>query len=138
MRAFCRLFSILSCLWLCGCCENEWASEQISPDGKWKYVTFSRNCGATTGNNYQVSVLSASAHLPLAAGNAFIGDSNHGETSFVALPVWLPPHYAANHIWFKSSCVQEGSAYCRRGCQIRGAVAIKRTAEKPPVHRNWG
>jgi hypothetical protein len=57
---------------LAGCCANEIPSEHVSPDGKWKYVTFDRNCGATTANNMQVSVLPAIAGLSNDAGNAFI------------------------------------------------------------------
>jgi hypothetical protein len=82
---------MLGCLSLSGCCQNEAATEHLSPDGKWKYVTFSRNCGATTGDNFQVSILPASEPFPSEGGNAFIADSNHGEAPFVALAVWLAP-----------------------------------------------
>src|SRR5437867_363008 len=47
----------LMCLLLAACCANEAPSEHVSPDGNWKYVTFDRNCGATTASNLQVSVL---------------------------------------------------------------------------------
>jgi hypothetical protein len=88
-----RLFlSALTVLLLSGCCVNETPSEHLSPDGKWKYVTFNRNCGATTGDNFQVSVLSASAQLPAEAGNTFIADDDHGATRFVAELEWLAPH----------------------------------------------
>ena len=92
MRVHWLLLSMLDCLLLSGCCENERRSEHFSPDGKWKYVTFSRNCGATTADNFQVSVLPATALMPTEAGNVFIADDNHGEAAFVADPEWLPPH----------------------------------------------
>ena len=78
-----------ACLLLPSCCENERPFGHLSPDGKWKYVTFSRNCGATTADNFQVSVLPATALMPTEAGNAFIADDNHGEAAFVAdLECW--------------------------------------------------
>jgi hypothetical protein len=81
---------------LVGCtdvgCENESPAEHVSPDGHWKYVSFGRNCGATTGSNLQVSILPASKPLPNGAANAFIADNNHGATRFVAQPEWVNAH----------------------------------------------
>ena len=81
---------------LVGCtdfpCENESPAEHVSPDGQWKYVSFDRNCGATTGSNLQVSVLPASKSLPSEAANTFIADDNHGATRFVAQPAWVNAH----------------------------------------------
>jgi len=75
---------------LVGChCGNEAPAEHLSPDGQWKYVSFDRNCGATTGSNLQISVLPASKSLPNSAANAFIADDNHGATRFVAQPEWI-------------------------------------------------
>src|SRR4051812_28787639 len=70
-------------------CDNEAPSDHVSPDGQWKYVSFDRNCGATTGTNLQISVLPASKSLPSDAANAFIADDNHSATRFVAQPQWL-------------------------------------------------
>lgn len=39
-----------------------------------KALVFNRNCGATTGFNTQVSIISASASLPREAGNTLIID----------------------------------------------------------------
>jgi hypothetical protein len=70
-------------------CTNEAPAEHVSPDGQWKYVSFDRNCGATTGSNLQVSVLPASKPLLNGAANAFIADDDHGATRFVAQPEWI-------------------------------------------------
>lgn len=81
---------------LTGChnslCDNESPAEHPSPDGKWKYVTFDRNCGATTANNFQVSIVPASAPLPNESANAFSGDYNHGATPYVAEVAWIGPN----------------------------------------------
>jgi len=73
----------------CTDCQNEAPSEHVSPDGQWKYVSFDRNCGATTGNNLQISLLPVSKSLPRGTANTFIADDNHGATRFVAQPEWL-------------------------------------------------
>jgi hypothetical protein len=87
------LFVFASLIVLMGCtevgCDNEAPAEHVSPDGQWKYVSFDRNCGATTGSNLQISVLPASKSFPRGAANAFIADDNHGATRFVAQPEWL-------------------------------------------------
>ena len=92
MRLLCLTAVEIMCLLMYGCCENEPRSKHLSPDGTWKYVTFDRNCGATTGSNLQVTVLLASTPLTNEAGNAFIADDNHGEASFVARLEWIAPH----------------------------------------------
>src|SRR3954468_19420115 len=69
--------------------QNEAPAEHVSPDGQWKYVSFDRNCGATTGSNLQISVLPVSRALSTGAANAFIADDNHGATRFVAQPEWM-------------------------------------------------
>ena len=55
-------------------CSNEILAEELSPDGKLKAVIFTRNCGATTGYNRQVSILRVSETLPNDGGNVFITD----------------------------------------------------------------
>jgi len=80
---------------LVGCndlCDNEAPAEHASPDGRWKYVSFDRNCVATTGSNLQISVLPSSQSLSNEAANAFAADGSHGATSFVAQPEWLDSH----------------------------------------------
>ena len=94
MRQATTLF-VFACLTLlvgCSNCQNEAPAEHISPDGQWKYVSFDRNCGATTGSNLQISVLPVSESLSNGAANAFIADDNHGATRFVAQPEWISAH----------------------------------------------
>lgn len=53
-------------------CENEVREVLVSPDRAKKLVIFSRDCGANTGFNVQISVLDRSQDLPDVAGNLFI------------------------------------------------------------------
>src|SRR4051812_44498604 len=76
-------------LLLNSCCANEVPVEGLSPNRQWKYVSFDRNCGATTGRNLQISILPASKPLPNNAANAFIADNNRGAARFVATPEWV-------------------------------------------------
>ncbi len=89
LLALCALALAIGCHDLCG---NEAPAEHASPDGQWKYVSFDRNCGATTGSNLQISILPSSQSLPNQAANAFIADSNHEATTFVAQPEWIDSH----------------------------------------------
>jgi hypothetical protein len=61
---------------LCSCmpnpCANSQITEDVSPDGKLKAVTFRRDCGATTKETVQVSILHADKSLPNEAGNIFV------------------------------------------------------------------
>ena len=88
------LFIFASLTLMSGCtdCQNQALAEHVSPDGQWKYVSFDRNCGATTGSNLQISVLPVSKSLSTGAANAFIADDNHDATRFVARPEWLSGH----------------------------------------------
>ena len=57
-------------------CDNEVATNKLtSPDGQRNAFVFTRNCGATTGINAQVSVLPVSEELPNQGGNVFICDA---------------------------------------------------------------
>lgn len=58
-------------------CDNTVLEELLSPNGKMKVVVFSRECGATTGFNKQISVLSVNEKLPDDGGNIFIVDDNN-------------------------------------------------------------
>ena len=59
-------------------CSNTVLSETTSPDGRFKAVVFSRDCGATVGFNTQVSVIAVSEVFGNEPGNIFIADTNHG------------------------------------------------------------
>src|SRR5512145_2213905 len=55
-------------------CENVLVANVVSPNGNLKAVVFSRNCGATTGFNTQISIAQASDAHPQEAGDTFIAD----------------------------------------------------------------
>lgn len=92
-RTVAMLLFVLALLFVgCNPCSNEAPAEHLSPDGQWKYVSFDRNCGATTRSNLQISILPASKSLPNTAANAFTADDDHGAASFVAHPEWVSSH----------------------------------------------
>jgi hypothetical protein len=67
-------------------CENEVQRRAISPDSWRVAVVFSRNCGATVGANFQVSIVPASEPV-LEQGNTLISN----ETPLFSedfTPVW--------------------------------------------------
>jgi hypothetical protein len=67
---------------LAGCvCSNRVIEEVASPDDKRKAVIFMRDCGATSGANTQVSILSNRFAMLVGGGNVFIADHNHGRAS---------------------------------------------------------
>lgn len=53
-------------------CENVVSQTIFSPSEAFKAVVFSRNCGATTGFNTQISILPANEPLLAESGNTFI------------------------------------------------------------------
>jgi hypothetical protein len=55
-------------------CENDVLSQATSPSGRLKAVAFTRNCGATTGFNVQVSILPSGSRLRNVKGSALIAD----------------------------------------------------------------
>jgi hypothetical protein len=63
-------------------CVNEVREELASPSGNFKAVVFSRNCGATTGANVQVSVLKMKEELPDTGGNTLIVDKGEATVSW--------------------------------------------------------
>jgi hypothetical protein len=54
-------------------CQNELRGSPSSPDGKSVAVIFSRNCGATVGDNCQVSI-APSGETPTGKGNILVAD----------------------------------------------------------------
>lgn len=70
------LFS-LACLYLGSCykaAENFIQQEISSPGNNYKAIVFSREAGATTGFNTQVSIVEENKELPNKPGNVFIAD----------------------------------------------------------------
>ena len=55
-------------------CNNELQGRFVSPNGRMAAVIYSRNCGATTGDNYQISIVRADQE-PTGEGNALILDN---------------------------------------------------------------
>jgi hypothetical protein len=68
-------------------CTNEVVSVTESPDHQLKAVVFHRECGATVGENSQVSVISRLGSLSEEEGNLFIEDAGHSD--IVSLTVTL-------------------------------------------------
>lgn len=65
---------------LAGCadpCANEISQTVLSPSGQFAAVVFNRNCGATTGFNTQVSIVT-SGTVPGEGGNVFIANGSIG------------------------------------------------------------
>lgn len=59
-----------------GLCGNEVTQTVASPSSAFKAVVFSRNCGATTGINTQVSVLRENEQLSNEGANTFIANGS--------------------------------------------------------------
>ena len=72
-------------------CGNKVLQRVKSPDGQYKAVIFSRDCGATTGYSTHVSILSGGAPLSNDAGNVFVSDDSDGSDRKGAkeLQVWV-------------------------------------------------
>jgi hypothetical protein len=69
---------ILFAIFVSGCsarpdCQNEVQDRSISPDGTMAAIVFSRNCGATMGDSYHVSVV-PSGEAAVGAGNILVAD----------------------------------------------------------------
>lgn len=61
-------------------CGNHLIESKFSPNKKFKVLIFSRECGATTGNSTQISIVDYDDKLEKNdSGNIFIADYNHGE-----------------------------------------------------------
>jgi len=59
-------------------CSNRVISQLPSPDGSSKIVTFTRDCGATTGFSVQAALLPIDSPLPTNPSSVFVADDNHG------------------------------------------------------------
>ena len=77
-----NLFVVLICILflLSACssvCENRIITVVSSPDKKVKAVLFERSAGATTGTNFQLSIIDINEDLPNKAGNVLICDKTN-------------------------------------------------------------
>lgn len=55
-------------------CGNELISTTVSPDGNYEAHIFVRDCGATTGYSYQLSILKDGKEVKNRSGNTFVSD----------------------------------------------------------------
>ncbi len=65
----------LSLLLSAGCdgmCGNNEVQRVTSPSQEWTAIAFTRDCGATTGNSSQVSIVQRNNTLPNESGNVLI------------------------------------------------------------------
>jgi hypothetical protein len=80
-------------------CGNKIVAESPSPNGRWKAVSFSRNCVATAGycpTVSNVSVFAASEGLPEGEGNVFSIDAHDGiDLEWKSADVLLVRYYPA-------------------------------------------
>jgi hypothetical protein len=84
------LFSRTSTLSDASMCANGIVREDTSPDRRWKAVVFERDCGATTRESTQVSIVPAAAELPNESGNVFVA---YVDPSLVRVS-WTDPNSA--------------------------------------------
>lgn len=76
---FLLVFTLFPTALLFGCnnvCENQPLQTIASPSGGLKVIVFSRNCGATTGFNTQVSILPGNETLANEGGNTFVAGTS--------------------------------------------------------------
>ncbi|MGO4372792.1 DUF5412 family protein [Paenibacillus sp. MCAF20] len=57
-----------------GLCRNQVITREAQPDGKYEFVVFKRDCGATTAYSYQLSVKEKDEELQNTKGNIFISN----------------------------------------------------------------
>ncbi len=67
-------------------CENIMLDRIDSPDGRKTVAAFSRECGATTGENVQVSIIAKGGTVPDDGGNVLIMDHTY---LGAARPTWI-------------------------------------------------
>lgn len=73
-------------------CTNEVIAKKVNNSKTYKLVHFDRNCGATTGNSNQLSIVSIDEDLDNEGGNVFIASSKSGsslETDRGVVAKWL-------------------------------------------------
>lgn len=55
-------------------CGNEITHKEVSHTGDKVAYIFERNCGATTGNSYHLSIMNSDQKLTNKSGNTFVSD----------------------------------------------------------------
>lgn len=91
---------IMCLLFFCGCsaadmCANKPLAEYFNRTKNHKIIKFDRNCGATTANSIQLSVIPVEEDLENSAGNIFIANSLSGndlKNDKSVLVSWLNDH----------------------------------------------
>lgn len=89
-------------------CDNEIRAQIDSPDHQFKAVVFSRNCGATTSFNTQLSIIPYKDALPNDEGNVFIEDQGAAKSLNIKVS-WLGPqklmisYYPKAQVFFKNN-----------------------------------
>jgi len=59
-----------------GVCGNKIIEVKTQPNNEFDFVHFKRDCGATTGYSYQLSILDHGSELPNKGGNVFISEQD--------------------------------------------------------------
>lgn len=57
-------------------CGNEITHKEVSPKGDKVAYIFQRDCGATTGYSYHLSIIDSDRKLPNKSGNTFVSDDS--------------------------------------------------------------
>ena len=92
----CFAITVMICALLVGSCsseascQNQLLDRSLSPDGQMVAFIFSRNCGATVGENYQVSVVPR-CELSVGKGNILVADQAPPYSDRFK-PVWNGKH----------------------------------------------
>jgi hypothetical protein len=81
-------FAVGFCISCTPACENQVLQKVMAPDQGKVAVLFQRECGATTGFNWQVSIMRP-RETPGEIGNAFVGDLGNSGTAIPNSPIRL-------------------------------------------------
>jgi len=91
-----RLTFLLIAAFCIGCtndlCSNQVIIEKVNNSKTQKLIHFDRDCGATTGNSNQISIISIDGNLDNNKGNIFIAGSGSGsnlEVDREVIAEWL-------------------------------------------------
>jgi hypothetical protein len=99
-------FLFMGCFNIAGTCGNTIEQEIISPDKHYKLVKFDRDCGATTSNSVQISVIGVNEKLENIAGNIFIADSDSVEMKWLSKTDILIRHRDSLQVFTKRDRIE--------------------------------